>query len=259
MSVRTESSSVADRVRRSIVTFRSGDRTLTAEIVAPAHGGTAGPGLLFVHWLGDDATTNHKEFEPDARALAAKGATCVLLDAMWSTVVNGKRDWFSTVRSTDTDYQNSIEQVVDLRRALDLLVAQPGVDPHRVAYVAHDFGAMYGAVLAGVDPRPQYFVLMAGTTSFADWYLLGKKPADVAGYRAHMAALDPLPYLARSAARGFLFQFASHDRYVTEEHASDFFSAAPLPRAMFVYDAQHDLNVPLAEQDRLTWLEARLF
>jgi poly(3-hydroxybutyrate) depolymerase len=211
LQVRTQSSTVEGSVRRSLVTFRSGDRTLTAEIVAPARAQTKGPGVLFVHWLGDDATTNHKEFEPDAQALAARGATCVLLDAMWSTVVNGKRDWFSDGRSTDTDYQRSIDQVIDLRRSLDLLIAQSGVDTRRIAYVAHDFGAMYGAVLAGVDPRPEYYVLMAGTTSFADWYLLGKKPADVPAYRAQMDPLGPLPFLSRATAKGFLFQFASHD------------------------------------------------
>jgi dienelactone hydrolase len=254
-----QSASVENGVRRTLVTFASGDRRLTAEIVAPAHATAHGPGVLFVHWLGDDATTNHKEFEPDARALAAKGATCVLLDAMWSTVVNGRRDWFSAVRSPDTDYKHSIDQVVDLRRSLDLLLAQPGVDPGRIAYVAHDFGAMYGAVLAGVDSRPRYYVLMAGTTSFADWYLLGKKPADVDAYRAQMAPLDPLAYLMRSTAHGFLFQFASHDQYVSAEHATGFFSAAPPPRAMYVYEAHHDLNVPLARHDRLDWLQARLF
>ncbi|HKE35978.1 MAG TPA: hypothetical protein VKB39_01010, partial [Candidatus Baltobacteraceae bacterium] len=254
LQVRTENASVEGNVRRSLVTFRSGDRTLTAEIVAPAHAKTKGPGVLFVHWLGDDATTNHKEFEPDARALAAKGATCVLLDAMWSTVVNGSHDWFSQGRSTDTDYARSIDQVVDLRRSLDLLTAQPGVDARRIAYVAHDFGAMYGAVLAGVDPRPQYYVLMAGTTSFADWYLLGKKPADVAAYRAQMEPLGPLPYLANATAKGFMFQFASNDKYITGDKATAFFEASPLPRAMYVYDAQHDLNVPLARSDRLEWL-----
>lgn len=258
LNARVASSSTENGVRRSLVTFRSGDRTLTAEIVAPAQGGR-GPGVLFVHWLGDAATTNHKEFEPDAVALAEKGVTSVLLDAMWSTVVNGKRDWFSKGRSTDTDYQKSIEQVVDLRRSLDLLTAQPGVDQNRIAYVAHDFGAMYGAVLAGVDPRPRYYVLMAGNPSFADWYLLGKKPADVAAYRAQMEPLDPLPYLTRSKARGFLFQFASHDEYVTLAAATQFFSAARPPRAMNVYDARHDLNVPLARRDRLDWLQARLF
>jgi hypothetical protein len=178
---------------------------------------------------------------------------------MWSTVASGGKDWFDDLRSTDTDYAASIAQVIDLRRALDLLIAQPGVDPRRIAYVAHDFGAMYGAVLAGVDPRPRYYVLMAGTTSFADWYLLGKKPSDVDAYRAQMAPLDPLAYLARSKADGFMFQFASRDKYVTAAHATAFYEAAPLPRAMYLYDAQHDLQVPFALHDRLGWLEARLW
>ena len=47
--------------------------------------------------------------------------------------------------------------------------AHPQIDEARLAYVAHDFGAMYGAVLAGVDPRPQWYVLMAGTPVFSDW------------------------------------------------------------------------------------------
>jgi dienelactone hydrolase len=227
-------------------------------MIAPVYP-TSGPGVLFVHWLGDAATTNHHEFESDARALAKRGATCVLVDAMWSTVTTNGKDWFDKVRSTDTDYENSIAQVIDLRRALDLLTAQSSVDPKRIAYVAHDFGAMYGAVLSGVDPRPRYFVLMAGTTSFADWYLLGNKPADIPAYRAQMEPLDPLGYLARGTAKGYLFQFAAHDEYVTAAHATQFFDAAPLPRAMYVYDAHHDLHVPQALADRLAWLEARLF
>lgn len=124
---------------------------------------------------------------------------------------------------------------------------------------AHDLGAMYGAALAGVDSRPRYYVLMAGTTSFADWYLLGKKPAGVDAYRAQMAPLDPLAYLTRSTARGFLFRFASHDQYVSAEHASGFFAAAAPPRAMYVYDAHYDPDAPLARHDRLDWLQAPLF
>src|SRR5258707_606976 len=50
------------------------------------------PGILFVHWLGEPKTTNHTEFEPDAIALARKGAVSLLVDTMWS-----RPDWFDTV------------------------------------------------------------------------------------------------------------------------------------------------------------------
>jgi dienelactone hydrolase len=243
----------------TIVTFRSDGRTVTAEIAAPEHATSPGPGVLFVHWLGDAKTTNHTEFEADAASLAKRGATCVLVDAMWSTVTTAGTDWFDKVRSPVSDYAASIAQVIDLRRALDLLLAQPNVDPSRIAYVGHDFGAMYGAVLAGVDPRPSYYVLMAGTTTFAQWYLLGARPSDVAAYVMQMSALDPLPYLNRSKARAFMFQFAAHDRYVSDQHADAFVDAAPLPRAFFLYDTDHALAVPDAHADRLAWLGARLF
>ena len=209
--------------------------------------------VLFVHWLGDPATTNHTEFDTDARALTARGADCLLVDAMWS-----KPDWFETGRTTATDARDSVEQVIDLRRSLDVLLALPDVDPARVAYVGHDFGAMYGAVLAGVDPRPRYFVLMAGVNSFSDWYLLGKKPADVKAYEAEMAPYAPTTWLAKSTALGFLFQFSAHDRYVSAAQAAAFSQAAPLPRGVFYYNTDHSLAVPDAGTDRLAWLTSRL-
>ena len=209
--------------------------------------------VLFVHWLGDPATTNHTEFDADARALTARGADCLLIDAMWA-----KPDWFETGRTTATDARDSVDQVIDLRRSLDVLLALPDADPARVAYVGHDFGAMYGAVLAGADPRPRYFVLMAGVNSFSDWYLLGKKPADVAAYEAEMAPYAPTTWLAKSTALGFLFQFSAHDRYISAAQAAAFSQAAPLPRGVFYYDSDHSLAVPDARTDRLAWLLSRL-
>jgi hypothetical protein len=248
---------------RGVITYDDGGRTQTAEIVKPSAQtvgkATARPGVLFVHWLGDAATTNHTEFEADAIALAKRGAVCVLFDAMWSTTIAAnKNDWYENGRTTQTDYANSIQQVVDLRRAIDLLLNEYA-DPNRIAYVGHDFGSMYGAVLAGVDTRPRYYVLMAGNPSFSKWYLLGKKPADVAAFVKQMEPLDPMPYLARSTAKGFLFQFATHDDYITNQEAQTFASAAPLPRGVFLYDTDHALKVPDAAADRLAWLETRLF
>ncbi|MDP9025246.1 MAG: hypothetical protein M3N13_07725 [Candidatus Eremiobacteraeota bacterium] len=139
-----------------------------------------------------------------------------------------------------------------------MLLAQPGIDASRIAYVGHDFGAMYGAVLAGIDPRPKVFVLMAGTTTFSEWYLLGDQPADVPAYVAQMEPLNPLPYLARSNARAFYFQFSAHDRYIAPEKQRAFFEASPLPRTMSVYDVDHSLNTKAALSDRLAWLSEQL-
>jgi len=234
------------------LTFASVGRRLHAEVVLPRTTSRS-PGVLFVHWLGDPKTTNLTEFLPDARTLAKSGMTSVLVDATWAAP-----NWFDKVRSPDTDYARSIDQVIDLRRALDLLVDTPNVDPSSIAYVGHDFGAMYGAILSGIDPRPRYYVLMAGVPTLSEWYLLGAQPKDKAGYILQMSALDPARYLARASARNFLFQFALKDDYVPVAEAEKFASAAPGERATCFYISDHKLGKAEIAADRLQWLTARL-
>ena len=210
-------------------------------------------GVLFVHWLGDPKTTNLTEFHRDAATIAQRGSVAMLIDAMWS-----QADWYEKHRTPEDDYANSIKQVIDLRRSLDVLLDQPGIDARRIVYVGHDFGAMYGAVLSGVDTRPRWYVLMAGNPSFEKWYTYEAKPKDPVAYTAQMAQLDPTQYLARSKAEEFLFQFANKDQYINATEAQAFVSAAPLPHGMFVYKADHSLDVPEAFSDRMAWLEERL-
>ncbi len=210
-------------------------------------------GVLFVHWLGDPQTTNLTEFHRDAVVVAQRGNVALLIDAMWAAP-----NWYEKGRTPETDYANSIKQVIDLRRALDVLLAQPGLDPGRIVYVGHDFGAMYGAVLSGVDPRPRWYVLMAGNPSFQKWYTYTAKPKDAAAFAAQMARLDPLQFLAQSKAQEFLFQFADKDEYISADEAVKFAAAAPLPHGTFVYNSKHSLHVPEAFSDRIAWLEERL-
>src|SRR5437868_15244114 len=94
----------------------------------------------------------------------------LLIETMWSDP-----KWFFT-RDKMRDYENSVQQVKDLRRALDVLLAQPRVDPKRIAYIGHDFGGMYGAVMAGDvsstgTVRLAAIALQAATSSFSQWYL----------------------------------------------------------------------------------------
>jgi cephalosporin-C deacetylase-like acetyl esterase len=171
---------------------------------------------------------------------------------MWSDP-----EWFRNRKQVD-DYYISIRQVKELRRALDLLLAEPGVDKKRVAYVGHDFGMMYGAVLAGVDHRPRVWALQAGTTSFSDWFLLGSKlqGADRQKVIDQLAPLDPVKYIG-SAAGPVLMQFGKTDRFVPAEKANQLFAAAKEPKKILWYEAHHGLNEE-AIKDRQTWLRGQL-
>ncbi len=213
------------------------------------------PAILFVHWYEPpNPTSSRKEFLPDAIELAGDGVTSLLVDTMWSDP-----DWFRN-RDPENDLGHSIEQVKELRRALDILVSRPGVDPSRVFYVGHDFGAMYGALVAGVDAsRLKGFVFMAGTRSFSDWFLLWPKRDDAvkAEIMRRLAPLDPIRHLPKAGALPILFQFATRDRFVTKGAADALVAAAAGPKEVRWYDAEHALNAD-ATRDRLAWLRTRL-
>jgi len=154
----------------------------------------------------------------------------------------------------EEDFGQAIQQVIELRRAMDLLLAQPGVDSQRIAYVGHDFGAMYGVLMGAVDQRAKTYVLMSGTPHFIDWFLYARQPKDLATYRAQIAPLDPVKFVAQLAPAPVFFQFAAHDQFVPAAAAAEFYGAA-LPRKQeATYDAGHDLHTPEVAADRVTWL-----
>ena len=162
---------VADRdvsVREITYAGPSGEAT-EATLVAPAAPGRH-PAVLFVHWYGPEHTTsNRTQYVPDALALARHGIVSLLVDTPWS-----EPSWFPT-RQPDNDVTFSNSQVKRIQRAVDVLASLDRVDPGRLGLVGHDFGAMYGAVVAGLDRRITTFAFVAGTAKFADWFLLGRK------------------------------------------------------------------------------------
>lgn len=223
---------------------------VTATVVAPATPGAASPGILWVHWLGTPATTNRTEFLADARALAARGATSVLVDAMWS-----RADWFTKGRKPATDERDLLAQVAALRRGLDLLGAQPGVDPAALTLVGHDYGAMYGAIAASQDARVTRLVLLAPSLAMWDWFLFGEPPADVPAYVARLSAYDLPRVLPGAHASAVLGQFAENDLYVPVSNAWTF-------RSLFGgrdvttkrYKTDHALATEDVRADRDAWL-----
>jgi uncharacterized protein len=73
----------------------------------------------------------------------------------------------------------SFDVALDLRRGIDLLLARPDVDPKRLAYVRHSFGAQWGSILSAVDKRMKTSVLMAGVAECSDIMLRSDDPGMV--------------------------------------------------------------------------------
>ena len=239
-----------DAVVRDI-TFVPVDQPVKGYVVSPANAKT-GPAILFVHWLGEPATTNRTEFLAEAVALAERGVTSVLVDTMWAAP-----KWYGK-RIPEDDYAQTIHQVIELRRAMDLLLAQSGVDPQRVAFVGHDFGAMYGMIASALDHRAKAYVFMAPTPHFADWFFFARQPKDAAAYRAQISSIDPVLYVPKLAPARIFFQFANKDEYVSADEAAEFFAATGVPKQTATYEAGHDLHTAEVAADRVAWVAREL-
>lgn len=224
---------------------------IAAYIVAPPGEGPFA-GILYFHWLGE-THSDRTEFLDEAVAMARQGAASVL--------VQGYFPWTDPPSAGPIDRGKIIEQVIDTRRAIDLLMSLPGVHADRLAYVGHDYGAMYGAIVAGLERRTRAYVLMAGMGTFADWSLKYWKAPGAGGearYRRALADVDPIEYIGVASPAALFFQFARRDIYVTQAAAAEFFDQASSPKEQRWYDAEHDLGVEAASLDRRRWLAAQL-
>lgn len=235
------------------LTYAQADGTRNAAtLVTPAATSSAPrPAILFLHWYGPPhATSNRTQYLPEAVELAGGGVVSLLVDTPWS-----KEAWFGT-RDSARDYEFTVQMAKDVKRAVDVLLAQPNLDKSRIAVVGHDFGAMWGALAVADDPRVTHFVYAAGTSSFTDWYLYTPKREgpDRDAFVAKLAPLDPIAHLPKIAPRPMLLQFGTRDEHVKNEAATAQAEAAKPPKTVKIYqNAGHELTYQ-ARVDRLAWI-----
>ncbi|HEY0170032.1 MAG TPA: SMP-30/gluconolactonase/LRE family protein [Pyrinomonadaceae bacterium] len=247
-----------DGVTIEDITFEAGGvAPVAAYIVRPSEGRGPFAAVLFVHWFSPPhPTSNRTQYLEEARALARRGTVSLLVSTFWSDPARYR------ARRWQDDFQNTVGQARELRRALDVLVSRPGVDAARLAYVGHDYGAMFGALLSGADPRPKAYALVAGAARFPDWYLFGTasgvpEGAELESFRRRFATLDPVNAVRQSKA-AFFFQYGEDDRYTPRENFVELYLAAPAPKRLATYASGHPMDAEAIRRDRAEWLAERL-
>jgi dienelactone hydrolase len=237
------------------ISFRTilGGRTLAYRVVPPGKDRTAG--ALFVHWYNPEAmNSNRTQFLNEAVELARHGLVSMLVATPWS---NPK---FYNDRDVSLDYDFSVQEVKDLMRAMDVLLSYPRVDPTRVAYVGHDFGAMYGMVVTGIDQRASVAAFQAGNSRFGEWFLYNQAKLTAEEKQKvvdRLAPLDPVRFVGKLAGKPVLLQFSKKDFYVPMDRAQALADAAQEPKQVMYYDADHELNQQ-AVRDRIAFLREKL-
>lgn len=218
-------------------------------------------GVVWGHWMMPNSpTANRSEFLEEAIALAPVGVISVLIDSPY--VRPGFKEDPDPFGSQAPD--TVAQEVVDLRRAADLLLARDDVDPKRIGYVGHSFDANCGAILDAVDKRFTTFVFMGNPQSTRDFVLNSNSPNMTAfrksvpidkltSYLDKHEWADPGAYVSYLGPAPALFQYAMHDQFVEVSAAKHYFESSAGPKEIRFYDSDHALNGN-ARIDRIDFL-----
>ncbi len=265
LDLKAQSSEMADGVTVNEVTYASpkGGRVPATMVVPPGTGPFAG--IAFMHWGEWESPLegNRSEFLPEAIALARRGALSILIDAPFLRKEGHAAPPDDARTEAERTRDSYVGLVVDLRRAVDVLVDREDIDPSRLGYVGHGgIGATWGGTLAGVEPRLRALVLIAGVPAWPG-LVQGHPKANRIGARRteYAAALDgiaPLSHVARATPGSIFFQFGRHDRFVSPKAAAQYLAAAGGAHEVRWYTTGHDFKDDRATTDRMLWLSDRL-
>lgn len=201
-------------------------------------------GIVWQHWGDGDRSS----MLPEALAMAQRGAVSILIDAPTDrpqAQTEGLAMW--------------LQDVVDLRRAVDVLVRDYRVPVEHLGYVGHSYGATMGGLIAAGERRFRALVLMGGFASLSDSVVHPQSgPAGSEEAANDLAAIDADRYISEAAPAALFFQFARFDRYVSPEQAERFVKAASSPKLVRWYDCGHEFNDPESATDRENWLAQEL-
>ena len=218
--------------------------------------------IIWGHWYWQNSSVrNRKEFLDEAILLAQDGVVSLLTDGPVARPghVESKDPLDERIA---TDF---IQQVIDMRRGVDLLLVRRDVDPKRIAYVGHSYNANVGALLSGVDRRVRAFVLMAGsmsdelTQNTKEFQEFRQKigPEKLDAFVAKYLYLDQGKYVSHAAPAVVFLQFANQEKFLTPERAHQHAAIVSEPKQVKFYEAPHALNAE-ARRDRIQFLIEQL-
>jgi dienelactone hydrolase len=219
--------------------------------------------VIWGHWYwANSQARNRSEFLDEAVALAPTGVVSLLTDGPVARPGHVEdKDPLS-----ERQVAELIEQIIDMRRGVDLLVTRKDVDPQRIAYVGHSYNATVGAFLRGIDKRFKAFVLMAGGLSH-DVDMKSKEyqefrqkigPEKFDAFEAKYRWLNPGEFVSRASPAIVFLQYGTKDLpFLTSERAREYAAVVSEPKRFQLYEAPHALNAE-ARRDRLTFLAEQL-
>ena len=218
--------------------------------------------VIWGHWYWENSSMrNRREFLDEAIVLAQAGVVSLLTDGPVA------RPGHEAIKDPldERNFAEFFQQVMDMRRGVDVLLSRGNIDRKRIAFVGHSYNAGVGALLSGVDRRFKAFVLMAGSmsdeigqqTKEFQQFRQRVGPEKVDAFIAKTAYLDQGKYVSHAAPAIVFLQFATQESFLTPERARQHAAIVSEPKRVKFYDAPHSLNAE-ARRDRIAFLIEQL-
>lgn len=155
----------------------------------------------------------------DGTLSMARGEKCAVMCIEWRKPGSGLRSkWFKGKMGTTQEMSSlkangSFQLICGIRRAIDFLYTQPGIDRQRIGCGGGSMGGFYTLLAAGIDNRVTFGMdaLAAGHLDNSD-SRLGQIDLDPERKQLYLAAFDPHRY-ARQIKAKMLMDLCSNDYY----------------------------------------------
>jgi dienelactone hydrolase len=232
------------------VTYRSRGKQVEAFLVE-GPGKQARPAIVLVHGGGADRT----ELLGDAVALAHLGFVALAITAPSSAYPPAQP---TSVRELVNESKAvTVDDVVAVRRAADVLASLPVVDARRLGYLGWSNGAKTGAFVAASDKRFRALALLSGGADKLAAFVKAAPAGQKALVQRGLGSVDPLRYIADARSGTVLLADGRRDKVVPHAALLNMIRAAPKGTLVRWYDAGHELNAA-AYHATFAWLASKL-
>ena len=175
-----------------------------------------------------------------AAAWAPYGFACLTIDApLHGERAAGAFDVLTLLTQPYTGMRFIVQNVIDLRRAVDVVESRPDLDQRRVAYVGFSMSTFLGVQFVAMEPRVRAACLALGGAGLFH-FMASTVPGERRGDQETVASLvDPLHYAGLIAPRPVLQVNSQTDKVVPAALGHMLYGALAEPKRMIWFHGAH--------------------
>ena len=171
---------------------------------------------------------------------APYGFACLTIDApLHGERAQGPFDLMALLGLPYTGLRFVVQNVVDLRRAVDLIETRPDLDAQRIAFVGFSMSTFLGVQFVALEPRVHAACLALGGAGLFHFFSAQATSAPRAELEMVASIVDPLHYAGMIAPRPVLQVNSETDQVVPAALGHMLYGALAGPKRMIWYRGEH--------------------